>query len=104
MDPPLGFADVLCAAIQPDLVDWATGPNAPVVAAFLESEETSAKTKDCVRKALNKNRAKLDAAAAAAARGSDKPKTGDKGGKATKKGKAPGGGGGVRILLDVLGK
>lgn len=98
VDPPLGFADVLYEAISKHLMDWATGPSCSVIAALLESTETSADVKKAIRKTLGKNKKQLEAVAASAATGG----AGDKKGKKGKGDAKVVNAGGLRLLLELL--
>ncbi|KAL5113957.1 Pumilio y domain member 6 [Pleosporales sp. CAS-2024a] len=94
--PALGFADLLWSEIKGRVVDWATGQGSFVIVALTEAEGFEAK-KD-VLTALNKEKKKLEEAAAAgpAKEAADKKKA--------KKGEtgAPRGNAGARILLEKL--
>lgn len=100
VDPPLGFADVIFETIKPNLVQWAMGPSATVIAALLESSQTSKENKSASRKTLIKNRKAIEKAAV-----SEPVKTSEDASKKDKKAKKQPeqkGNRGAKVLLEML--
>ncbi|QIX02286.1 hypothetical protein AMS68_007803 [Peltaster fructicola] len=95
VEPRLAFAEQLWPIIKSHIVDWACSPASFVVVALLESEDVSDVIKTEVKKALKKERAKLQAVTTDK-KDKDKAKTAD--GKKVKASGNPG----AKLLLEKL--
>ena len=95
VDPPLKFNDMLYGEIQPEIVDWMTGPNAFVVVGLLESADFSSLAE--VKATIQKHRKDLQNAV-------DVGKTSDRDANSQDEKSLEAGRKGTRLLLSMADK